>query len=147
MEKNEQKVQYCFGTSQERCGCDTFDTIEELIAFADDCYKEADGDYWDDCADDYPEVIFIGISHTIKAKDFAPSLDDIADQMTDSYYCKWNIDDDAEVDIRNKKEAEEAWNVFVEKYFEMPHQYTATWIGEYDIKEHRWLERYGEKKD
>ena len=138
----EKKTLYNFGTCDEQCGTDTFETIEELIEFAEDCYKNADGDYWDDCADDYPDVIFIGIAHPIEAKDFAPSLDDIADKMTDKFYCVYNIDDDSEVDIRNKKEAQEAWNTFVDKYFEMPHTITSTWIGQYNIKEHKWIKRY-----
>lgn len=142
----EKKTLYNFGTCEERCGTDTFSTIEALIEFAEDCYKNADGYYWDDCADDYPEVIFIGIAHWISAKDFAPSLDDIADQMTDSFYCTYNIDDDAEVDVRKKEEAQEAWDVFVEKYFEMPHMITSTWIGQYNIKEHRCVKRYDENK-
>ena len=145
MKEQEQKPVYCFGTDQERCGPDDFDTIEELIAFADACYKDPDGDYWDDCADEYPQVIFIGISHSIVPKDFAPSLDSIADQMTDSFYCEHNIDDDAEVQIKNRKEAQEAWDAFVDKFFEMPHSKTCTWIGEYDIKEHKWLQVYGKE--
>ena len=102
MEKQEK---YCFGTSEERCGTDTFDSIEELISFADSCYKDADGNYWDEDADDYPEVIYIGITHEIKAKDYAPTLEEIADEMTDAFYSKWNVDEDERV--RFYKEAQE----------------------------------------
>lgn len=142
-----QDIKYCFGLSQKRCGSDTFDSVEELVEYAKECYNDPDGDYWDEDMDDYSEVIFIGVAHFHKPSDFAPSLDNIADQMTDQFYCENNIDDDDEVKVINRKEAEEAWKEFVEKYFDIPCTMTATWIGKYDVKEMRWVEEYGNKEE
>lgn len=141
--KKKDNIQYCFGLTQERCGTDLFDTIEELIEYADDCYKLADGDYWDEDSDDYPDVIYIGVAHKIAPMDYAPSLDDITDMMTDKFYCDNNIDDDQDVVITDRKAAQAAWETFIKKYIEMPCSVTATWIGQYDIKEHKWVEQYG----
>lgn len=138
----EEKVKYCFGLNQEHHGGDTFDSIEELIEYAENAYKNPDGHYWDEDMDDYPETIFIGVAHFHSPKDFAPSLGNIADQMTDSFYCECNVDDDADVQIVNRREAEEAWEAFVEKYFEIPHTMTAVWIGMYDIKEKKWVDKF-----
>lgn len=146
MKKEEQKIKYCFGLSQERCGTDTFDTIDELLKYAEDCYKNPDGDYWDEDMNDHTDVIFIGIACEVEPKDVAPSLDWIADSMTDTFYSEHPIDDDQDVRINNRKEAEKAWAEFVTKYFELPCSITATWIGTYDIKEHKWLERYDQEK-
>jgi hypothetical protein len=149
MKAKEQNIKYCFGLSQERCGTDTFDTIDELLEFAEKCYKDCDGEYWDydGCTfpDDYKSVIYIGIACEVEPKDFAPSLDDIADQMTDSFYSEHPIDDDQDVQITDRKEAEKAWDEFVTKYFELPCSITATWIGTYDLKKHDWVEKFGKE--
>lgn len=146
----EKQTKYTFGIDEEHCFSDKFDTVEELIAFAKDAYEHPDGNYWDEDwdEDEYPHCIFIGISETIKPSDVAPSLDDIADQMTDKFYCDKNIADDADVHVCHKEEAEKEWKAFVEKYFDLPHTIVATWIGYYDLKENKWIERDGiiEKK-
>ena len=140
------KIQYCFGLSQERCGTDTFDTIKELLEFAEEAYRNPDGFYWDEDMNDYPDVIFIGIAEKVAPIDVAPTLDDITDQMTDKFYCEHNIDDDQDVVVTDRKKAQKAWETFVTKYFELPYTITATWIGTYDIKEHKWVERFDKKK-
>ena len=141
----EKKIKYAFGLDQNHCFDDTFDTVEELIAFAKDAYENPDGNYWDEDADDYPQVIFVGVAETLTASQFAPSLNDIADQMTDRFYSEHNIDDDADVTVSNRKEADAEWKAFIEKYFDLPHTMVATWIGEYDVKENKWVEKYGKE--
>ena len=138
---NEKQAKYTFGIDEEHCFSDEFDSVEELIAFAKDAYEHPDGNYWDADLDEdeYPHCIFIGFSEKIKPSDVAPSLADIADQMTDQFYCDHNIDDDADVQICNKEEAEKEWNAFVEKYFYLPYTSVATWIGYYDLKENKWI--------
>lgn len=139
------EVKYCFGLCQERCFGDTFDTIEELVEFAEDCWKNPDGNYWDEDMDDYTDTIFIGVADFPTPHDVAPSLNDIADQMTDSFYCEYHIDDDADVLILNRQEAEKEWKEFVNKYFELPHSMTCRWIGTYDLKKHDWVEKFGKE--
>jgi hypothetical protein len=148
MKTEEKKVKYGFGLSDTECFCDMFDTVEEVIEFADGCYKNPDGNYWDEDMDDYPDCIYIGTIEHHTASDFAPSLDDIADQMTDSFYCEYNIDDNKDVSILNRKDAEVEWKAFIEKYFEIPGTYMATWnVGIYDLKEHKWVEQFGKNKE
>lgn len=142
MEKgNNQK--FTFGLEMEHCFEDTFDTVEELIAFAKDAYEHPDGNYWDEDSYYYPDSIFIGIVEHIKASDYAPSLDDIADQMTDSIYSQHNFASDEDVHVCKKEEAEVEWQAFIEKFFELPFTMAATWIGRYDLKEDRWIENLG----
>lgn len=141
------KAKYTFGLDDEHCFSDTFDSVEELIAFAKDAYEHPDGNYWDEDWDEneYPHCIFIGVAETIKPSDVAPSLDDIADQMTDRFYCNYNIADNADVQVCHKEEAEREWVAFVEKYFDLPHTMVASWIGTYDLKEDKWIEHEGIK--
>lgn len=143
MENN--KVKYGFGISETECFTDMFDSIDELIAFAQDAYEHPDGNYWDEDWDDYPDVIWVGIIEKVNVTQFAPSLDDIADQMTDQFYCEHNIDDDDTCHISNREEAEKEWKAFVEKYFELPNNTSVVinWtIGRYDVKAHKWIERF-----
>ena len=79
---------------------------------------------------------------------FAPSLDDIADQMTDRFYSDFNIDDYQDVTCSKKAEAQKEWREFINKYFDIPCTIIANWnVGIYDLKEHKWVERYDTKED
>jgi hypothetical protein len=140
MEKKKEK--YGFGLCQERCFTDTFDTIEELIAFATDAYNNPDGIYWDDDMDDYVPLIWIGNAETITPSDFAPSLEEIANTIEDSFYCTHNIDDNEMVRVCDKEKANEEWKKFVNKYFDMPCQVTCNWIGIYDLNLGVWVELF-----
>lgn len=143
--KEEKKIKYAFGLGEEHCFCDTFDTVEELIAFAKDAYEHPDGNYWDKDMGGYPTCIYIGAADTVTASQYAPSLDDIADQMTDNFYCKHNLDDDEEVRILNLKDAETEWEAFINKHFALPCTIVTTWIGVYDLKNDKWSGSYGVK--
>lgn len=148
MKKEEEKIKYGFGLSDTECFCDMFDTVEEVIEFAEHCYNNPDGNYWDEDMDDYPDCIYIGTIEHHTASDFAPTLDDIADTMTDEFYSEHNIDDDADVQISNRMEAETEWKAFIDKYFDIPCTYMSNWnVGVYDLKEHKWVERYGNDKE
>ena len=144
-EKEGKKIKYAFGLDEEECFTDTFDTVEELIAFARDAYEHPDGNYWDEDMDEYPTCIFIGVADTVTASQYAPSLDDIVDQMTDKFYCEYNLDNDEEVRILNRKDADADWEAFIEKHFSLPCSIVTSWIGVYDLKNDKWFERYGVK--
>ena len=141
----DKKVKYGFGLSDTECFTDMFDSIDEVIAFAQDAYDHPDGNYWDEDMDDYTDVILVGIIEEVNVTQFAPSLDDIADQITDQFYCEHNVDDDDVCHINSREEAEKEWKAFVEKYFELPSNTSVVinWtIGRYDLKTHEWVERF-----
>ena len=143
----EKKLKYTFGTNDTYCETDLFDTIEEVIEYAQASWDDMDGNPFDeDC--DYTGRIYVGTAETYEPADFAPSLDDIADQMTDKFYSDHNIDDDADVQISKRKEAEEKWKAFVNEHFDIPCTIIANLnVGIYDLKEHKWVERYDNKED
>ena len=137
--EEEKKIKYGFGlaTDVTRCFCDEFDSVEELIKYAKEQWEGENSDYFND-DDEY--CIIIGVIEHHAPSDFAPSLDWIADCMTDSYYNEHNIDDDADVQINNRKEAEEEWEKFINKHFKIPYTYTCDWsVGVYDLKEDKWI--------
>lgn len=138
--EEEKKVKYGFGfaTDETHCFCDEFDTVEELIEFAKDAWETMDGAYFNE-DDEY--CIIIGVIEHHAPSDFAPNLDSIADKMTDLFYSECDIEDDGDVQITNRKEAEEEWKKFVNKYFDIPCTYTCDWsVGVYDLKEDKWVE-------
>lgn len=141
------KVKYGFGIDDTHCETDMFDSIEEVLEYAQASWDERDGNPFDsDC--DYSGCIYVGTIERYGSSDFAPGLDEIADQMTDKFYSEHNIDDDADVQINKRKEAEAEFKAFIDKYFEMPCTHVANWnVGLYDLKERKWVERYGQKKE
>ena len=147
MKQEEKKVKYGFGIDDTHCETDMFDSIEEVLEYAQASWDEQDGNPFDDCCD-YSGCIYVGTIERYEPSDFAPSLDDIADTMTDKFYCDHNIDDDADVQYYHRKEAEEEWKKFVNKYFDIPCTHIANWnVGLYDLKEHKWIERYDQPKE
>lgn len=130
-------VKFGFGIDQNYCETNMFDSIEELINYAQVSWDKKDGNPFDeDC--DYSGTIFIGTINNHTPFDFAPSLDDIADIMTDSFYCKHYAYED--VQIHNREDAEKLWKEFINKYFNMP--FSHTWFGEYSLVEHKWIKKY-----
>ena len=143
MEKKKQK--FGFGLNDNECFCDEFDTIEELIAFAEDAYKNPDGNYWDEDLDDYPTKIYVGTIEKHKPSDFAPSIEDIGDIITDSFYNQNPIDSTEDVGVSNRIEAEKEFKDFIDKYFSLPCTHTTDWFGVYDLEKHEWVETWGVK--
>ena len=146
MKKDDKQIKFGFGLSETECFTDTFNTVEELIAFAQDAYEHPDGNYWDEDMDNYTDVIWVGIIEEVSVTQFAPSLDDIADQITDHFYCEHNVDNDDVCHIYHREEAEKEWKAFVEKFFELPSNTSVVtnWtIGRYDVKNHLWVEKFG----
>ena len=140
MNKDDKQIKFGFGTDEEHCFCDEFDTVQELITFATKEWEDQNSDYFND---DDENIIYIGVIEHHKPSNFAPSLSDIADQMTDKFYCDHNIDDDSDCGYVNKEEAEHEFKAFIDKYFYLPHDYTTVWnVGQYDVKEHRWVEKF-----
>ena len=141
----EKKQKYGFGLSDTECFCDEFDTIEELIAFAENAYKNPDGNYWDEDMDDYLSQIYVGTIERHQPSDFAPSLEEVAGSITDSFYCKHSIDDNEDVRVIGHQDAEKEWEAFVNKHFSLPCDYTTDWFGIYDLEKHEWVETWGVK--
>lgn len=134
------KVKFGFGLNEEHCFWDEFNTVQELINFATEEWEAQNSDYF---TDDDENIIYIGVIEHHKPSDFAPSLSDIADQMTDRYYCDHNIADDSDCAYINKKEAEHEFKAFIDKYFFLPHDCTCVWnVGTYDVKNHQWIEKF-----
>ena len=144
----EKTIKYGCGLSDTECFTDEFDSVDELIAFAQDAHDNPDGNYWDEDwdDDDYPHSIHVGTIEHFTAIDYMPSLGDIADQMTDKLYSDHAFDDDSEVSFYPRKEAEEAWKNFITKFCNMPYTCACHWnVGIYDLKEHKWTKRFDNK--
>lgn len=136
--ETEKKKLYGFGVNDTILFEETFETVDELIEFAQTEYDNENSDYFDD---EDQHCILISAVKRVAPSDFAPSLDDIAEQMTDRFYSEYNIDGDAESSYHPKKEAKKEWKAFVEKYFDIPYTLIGyANLGWYDLKEHCWVE-------
>jgi len=135
----EEKKLYGFGVNDTSLFGETFETVDELIEFAQTEYDNENSDYFDD--EDQHRILVSAVKRVVPF-DFAPSLDDIAEQMTDRFYSEHNIDDDAEASYYPKEEAKKEWKAFVEKYFDIPYTLIGyADVGWYNLKEHRWVEK------
>lgn len=136
----EKKLKFGFGLNTNHCFSELFDTVEEVIEFAQEKYDSQDEDYFNK---DDEHCIYVGTAEEVSVLDYAPSIDDILDQMTDSFYSDHNIDDDDNCHITDKREiVEKEYHDFISKYFELPGNisFTTYWnIGRYDLKKHKWL--------
>ena len=136
--KKEKKKLFGFGVNDTRLFGETFDTVEELIEFAQKEFDEENEDYFDEDQ----HCILVSHVEEVSASEFAPSLDDIADDMTDRFYTQHPIDEDDEVHYSNKEEAKKEWEAFIEKYFDIPCTLIGyADVGWYDLKEHKWLDK------
>ena len=137
------KLKFGFGLNDTHCFGETFDTVDEVIEFAQEEYDAQNSDYFNE---DDEHFIYVGTAEEVSALDYAPSIDDILDQMTDSFYCDHNIDDDDNCHITDKREiVEKEYNDFISKYFELPNNITLTtfWnIFIYDLEKHEWIEKF-----
>ena len=135
----EEKKLYGFGVNATTLFGETFETVDELIEFAQTEYDNKNSGYFDD---EDQHCILVSYVEEVCAWDFAPSLDDIADDMTDCYYSEYNLDEDAEVDYSPKDEARKEWEAFIKKYFDIPYTLIGyADVGWYNLKEHRWVEK------
>lgn len=131
----EKKKLFGFGVNDTILFAETFDTVEELIEFAQKEYDDENDVYFDEDQ----HCILVSYVEKVCAWDFAPSLDDIADDMTDRYYSEHNLDEDAEVDYSPKDEARKEWEAFIKKYFYVPFTLIGyADVGWYNLKEHKW---------
>ena len=138
-QEEKEKELFGFGVNDTRLFGETFDTVEELIEFAQHEYDNENSDYFDD---EDQHCILISHVKNLTVFEFAPSLDDIADQMTDQFYSEHPVDDDAEVDYYPKDEARKEWEAFIEKYFDIPCTLVGyADVGWYNLKEHKWEEK------
>ena len=139
MKKDEKQIKFGFGTNEEHCFSDEFDTVQDLINFATEEWDNQNSDYFND---DDENIIYVGVIKHHKPSDFAPSLSDIADQMTDKFYSDLDPIDNSDCDYVNKEEAEREFKEFIDKYFYLPLDYTIVWnVGRYDVKSHQWVEK------
>ena len=138
----EEKKLYGFGVNHTSLFSETFETVEELLEFAQAEYDNNNEDYFDEGQ----YCILVSLVKSVKPMDFAPSLADIADQMTDRFYGEYNIDDDAEVSYYPKEEAQKDWESFIGKYFDIPYTLIGyDTIGWYNLKERKWIESDGKE--
>ncbi len=143
----DKKLKYAFGTDDTHCEADLFDTIEEVIEYAQSSWDDKDGNPFDEDCDD-TGYIYVGTAETFEPADFAPSLDEIADGMADKFYSNHNIDCDDNVHYYKKEEAQKEWREFINKYFNIPCTIIANWnVGIYNLKERKWEERYDQKEN
>lgn len=135
---SEEKMLFGFGIDDISLFAETFDTVDELIGFAEKEYDEHNDEYFDEDQ----HCILVSYVKKVSASDFAPSLDDIADQMTDKFYSEHNINDNSVVTYYPKDEAEKEWKAFVEKYFDIPYTLIGyANVGWYDLNEHKWIKK------
>lgn len=134
-----EKKMYGFGVNGTDLFENTFETVDELLEFAQKEYADKYSNYFDD---EDQHCIFVSVVKNVTPSDFAPSLDDIADQMTDRFYSEHNIADDAKVSYYPEEEAKKEWKAFIEKYFDIPYTLIGyADVGCYDLKERRWVEK------
>lgn len=135
------KVRYCFGVKREHAFSETFESIEDLLMFAKRAWDNTEEDYFDGTQD----CIYIGIARYVSVYDCAPSVKDLACQITDIFYSNNNIDDDDDTHIATSLiEAEEDFKKFVEKHFELPGNtsFVTSWdVGVYNLKDNEWVEK------
>lgn len=135
----DEKTLYGFGVNDTQLFGETFESVDELIEFAQTEYDSGNGGFFDD--EDECRILVSKVKN-VKPSDFAPSLDDIADQMTDRFYSEHNIDDNSEASFYPREEAEKEYKAFVEKYFDIPYTLIGyADVGWYNLKEHRWEEK------
>lgn len=141
----EKKLKFGFGLTDTHCFSETFDTVDEVIEFAQEKYDTQNEDYF---IEDNEHCIYVGTAEKVSVLDYAPSIDDILDQMTDSFYSDHNIDDNDYCHITDKRElVEKEYHDFISKYFELPNNISlvAFWnIGVYDLEKHEWVEKFND---
>lgn len=143
MTKEEPK--FGFGLDETTCEPYVFDTVDELLEYAQYSWDEKDGCPFDeDC--DYSGYIWVGKAVKLVVSKYAPTIEEIADSITDAFYCLHNIDECVGVQIYNRSEAEMMWREFLEKYFELPAGTTilTEWFGIYDLNNHDWCRMYSD---
>ena len=144
----EKEIRFGWGIDDTHCEPETYESVEKLLKYAQESWDNQDGNPFDSYSN-YSGCIYVGTAETFEPADFAPSLDDIADQMTDRFYSNHNIDDDADVQYYKSDEAQKEWREFINKYFDIPcSTIIANWnVGIYDLKEHKWVNRFDNKED
>lgn len=141
MAQDKKEIKYAFSLNDTDIEEGLFDSVEELIEYAQASWDNMDGNPFDeDC--DYSGLINIVVADILKPYDFAPSLQDIASQMSDKFYDRYCTFDDADVDVSNSDELEKEWEVFVNKHFDLPINIVSDRnIGTYDLANHKWVEK------
>lgn len=141
------KVCYCFGVKREHAFSETFESIEDLLMFAKRAWDNTEEDYFDGTQD----CIYIGIARFVSVPDCAPSIKDLACQITDNFYSNYNVDDDDDCQISTSmKEAEEDFKKFLNKHFELPSctSFVTSWeVGVYNLRDSEWVEKYIKAED
>lgn len=141
----EKKLKFGFGLNASHCFGETFDTVDEVIEFAQEKYDSQDEDYFNK---DDEHCIYVGTAEKVSVLDYAPSIDDILEEMTDSFYCNHNVDVDDKCHITDNREiVEKEYNDFISKYFELPSNIIliTVWnVGVYDMKKREWIEKFND---
>lgn len=141
MAQNKKEIKYAFALNDTDIEEGIFDSVEELIQYAQTSWDSMDGNPFDeDC--DYSGLIHIVTVKIHEPYEFAPSLQEIASQMSDKFYDKYCTIDDADVYVSNSEELEKEWEAFVNKHFDLPINIVSDRnIGTYDLANHKWVEK------
>lgn len=141
MTQNKKEIKYAFALNDTDIEEGIFDSVEELIRYAQASWDSMDGNPFDeDC--DYSGLIHIVTVKIHEPYEFAPSLQEIASQMSDKFYDRYCTIEDADVYVSNSEELEKEWEAFVNKHFDLPINIVSDRnIGTYDLANHKWVEK------
>lgn len=141
MAQDKKEIQYAFALNDTDIEEGVFDSVEELIEYAQASWDSMDGHPFDeDC--EYSGLINIMVANILEPYDFAPSLKDIASQMSDKFYDRYCTIDDADVYVSNSDDLEKEWEAFVNKHFDLSIDIVSDKnIGTYDLVNHKWVEK------
>ena len=139
--ENQHAFMYVFSLNDTDIEDGLFDSVEELIQYAQASWDSKDGNPFDeDC--DYSGLINIMVANILEPYEFAPSLRDIASQMSDKFYDRYCSIDDADVYVSNSDELEKEWEAFVNKHFNLPINIVSDKdIGTYDLLNRKWVKK------
>lgn len=145
MTQNKKETKYAFKYAFSLNDTDIeeglFDSVEELIQYAQASWDSKDGNPFDeDCEES--GLINIVVANILEPYDLAPSLQDIASQMSDKFYDRYCTIDDEDVYVSNSDELEKEWEAFVNKHFSLTINIVSDKnIGTYDLANHKWVKK------
>lgn len=116
---------------------DLFDSVDEVIGFAEQVWKDRDKDYF---YDDKHSIITVWYVRELDISEFVPDIDDIAGRIEEMFYDECPLEYELKVEIVDRDAAKADWRAFVGKYFRLPCKYVSDGeVGRYDLKAHKWI--------
>jgi len=145
--EEETRNEFIFGPNEDECFSDKFGSVEELVKFVDDAWNNEDDEYFsEDENGELNSVVYVGLAEPLSVVDYAPTLKDIMDKVTEQYNINFNYETNGEKCefATSREEAEIAYEDFLSKHLAMPGFITmiAKWFGCYDARTHTWVEKF-----